>query len=421
MERSPLSQQLLDLASVTYKFDMHVVVLFHNIGGYHAARLRAAYDVCTQEGWQFTALQETDSAQEHPWGDLKKEITFPLETLLPTIDAPDARDRDPQASIAASRLPACLDRLNPNILVVPGWGYPNSRAALKWAKKHCIPTVLMSESKWDDEPRQWWKEKLKSLLYVRQFKAALVGGQPHHEYLQTLGFPENGISLGYDIVDNSHFLEGAKQAQEQSSLLRQQHPDMPQRPYFITVTRFIERKNVLRLIDAYAHYCDLASQDRDGASLNKEQIWDLVICGSGVEEASIRARISQYQLESFIHLPGFKPYQEIPHWFGLASTFIHPALSEQWGLVVNEALASGLPALVSNRCGCFSELIVEGVNGFGFDPEDAEQLAGLMLKMSTGAIDLTCMSKAALDHIQQFSPSRFGHGLKQSVDYALAH
>ncbi|MEM9446952.1 MAG: glycosyltransferase [Cyanobacteria bacterium P01_E01_bin.6] len=390
---------------------MHIVVLFHNIGGYHAARLRAAEAVFRQRGWRLTAIQETDNADEHPWGDLEKEISFPLVTLLPAKEVPNVRHRHPQSTLAAKRLPNCLRHLNPDILVIPGWGYPMSRVALKWAQHHRRPAILMSESKWDDAPRSRWKELLKSLLYTRKFQSALVGGALHKEYLVKLGFSTQGIFYGYDIVDNDYFTEKAAQARHNPCTIRQYHPQIPIRPYFITVTRFIPRKNVLRLIEAFDQY---------RKTVGLENAWDLVICGSGQESDRIRTHIQNRQLEQSVHLPGFQPYKAIPYWFGLASGFIHPALSEQWGLVVNEALAAGLPALVSNRCGCYSELIIEGSNGFGFDPENVMQLAALMQKLSSRKdLDLVQMGQAALTHVQKFSPASFGNGLEQAIDYAL--
>lgn len=391
---------------------MHIVVLFHNIGGYHAARLRAAQATCAHRGWTLTAIQETDNAHEHPWGDLAKEITFPLRTLLPASDAPDSRDRHPQSPLAAQQLPDCLDQLQPDVLVIPGWGYPMARTALKWASQNNRCPILMSESKWNDAPRSCWKEAIKSWMYTRKFKAALVGGQLHREYLIRLGLPDRAIFQGYDIVDNDYFTEKASYARQHSTEIRQQHSQIPDRPYFITVTRFIPRKNILRLIDAFAQY---------RRSVGDQQVWDLVICGSGNEEANIRSRIQFHQLEHRIHLPGFQPYQVIPYWFGLANGFIHPALSEQWGLVVNEALAAGLPSLVSDRCGCYPELIVEGVNGFGFDPENVGQLAKLMQSLAQDTQVTEQMGTAAIAHIQTFSPQIFGKGLEAAIDYALKY
>jgi glycosyltransferase involved in cell wall biosynthesis len=83
-------------------------------------------------------------------------------------------------------------------------------------------------------------------------------------------------------------------------------------------------------------------------------------------------------------------------------------------------MAAGLPVLVSNRCGCYEDLIIEGVNGFGFDPENPQQLTELMCKISSEDIDLQTMGNAALEHIQKFSPDYFAQGLIQAVNYALS-
>lgn len=389
---------------------MHIVVIFHNVGGYHAARLRSAQSAFQNRGWTLTVIQETDNAHEHPWGNIEQEINFPLKTLLPIQEFPDIRQRHPQSSLAAKLLPACLQEIKPDVLAIPGWGYPISRAALRWAQRRNLPAILMSDSKRDDAPRQWWKEKLKSLLYVRQFQAALVAGTLHQDYLIDLSFPKANIFQGYDIVDNDYFTAKASQARQEAVKIRQQYPKIPTRSYFVSVTRFISRKNVLRLLDAYIKYRQLVGAD---------VAWDLVICGNGQEEDNIKAHIQHKDLTSYVHLPGFQTYQVIPFWFGLASAFIHPALSEQWGLVVNEALAAGLPVLVSNRCGCYPELVIEGVNGFGFDPKNIEQVAYLMQQLSNGKVDLAQMSKASISHIQKFSPASFGKGLEQAIDCAI--
>jgi glycosyltransferase involved in cell wall biosynthesis len=84
-------------------------------------------------------------------------------------------------------------------------------------------------------------------------------------------------------------------------------------------------------------------------------------------------------------------------------------------------MAAGLPVLVSNRCGCFEDLVIEGVNGFGFDPENQEELVQLMVKVTSNVVDLAAMGKASLEHIQKFSPDYFAEGLMQAVEYALAH
>ncbi|NJK34705.1 MAG: glycosyltransferase family 1 protein, partial [Oscillatoriales cyanobacterium SM2_2_1] len=161
---------------------MRLGIFFHNIGGYHLARIRAADAACTQRGWYLQAAQIQASTIEHPWGDFSA-------TVLTT--GPDVRP--------------WLDDWNPDVLFVPGWGFTYSRQALRWCQRQGKRAIAMSESKYDDEPRQWWRESLKSWLYIRHFDGAIVGGQQHKAYLERLGMAAHRIFLGYDAVDNDHF------------------------------------------------------------------------------------------------------------------------------------------------------------------------------------------------------------------------
>ena len=70
--------------------------------------------------------------------------------------------------------------------------------------------------------------------------------------------------------------------------------------------------------------------------------------------------------------------------YGLASAFVHPSTTEQWGLVVNEAAAAGLPLIVSERCGCAPELVRQGVTGFLFDPYDIDAICSRYYCRVTG-------------------------------------
>jgi glycosyltransferase involved in cell wall biosynthesis len=99
---------------------------------------------------------------------------------------------------------------------------------------------------------------------------------------------------------------------------------------------------------------------------------------------------------------------------------VHASTTEQWGLVVNEAMAAGLPVLVSDRCGCAPDLVEVGVNGFTFDPCGVEELAGLMQRvaaMTDGQRD--AMGRASQRIIADWGPERFADGLMQAVQAAL--
>jgi glycosyltransferase involved in cell wall biosynthesis len=108
-----------------------------------------------------------------------------------------------------------------------------------------------------------------------------------------------------------------------------------------------------------------------------------------------------------VRLPGFKQYDDLPAFYGLAAAFIQASTTEQWGLVVNEATASGLPVLVSERCGCAPDLVTNGINGITFDPYDIEGMIARMLQISGDKCDLAAMGQASRQIIRGWSPETF--------------
>ena len=104
--------------------------------------------------------------------------------------------------------------------------------------------------------------------------------------------------------------------------------------------------------------------------------WDLVLCGDGPRPADVEDAIARSGCASAIHRPGFLQADALTQWYAHAEAFVLPSLSEPWGLVVNEAAASGLPLLVSARAGCAATLVPEpeGTTGGQFDPLDLEEM-----------------------------------------------
>lgn len=378
---------------------MHIVVAFINIGSYHATRLQAAYKACQEKGWKLTAVQATDDTLDHPWGDFVSQLSMPIKTLLPVASQLYDTRRDTFSSIAGKALKDCLNELQPDAVFLPGWSFSVARAGLQWCRSRNALSIVMSESKEDDASRFWWQEVIKSWI-VKKNKAALVGGKPHKRYLIKLGMSPSAIFMGYNIVGNEIF--------HPSKIKSLSTPC--EKPYFLAINRFVPKKNLQFLISSYANYRQLVG----------DSAWDLVLCGDGELRPQIKEQIDELGLQNSIHLPGFLQQNEMLPYFAHAGCFIHTSIQEQWGLVVNEAMASGLPVLVSNRCGCFEDLVLEGINGFGFDPENQQELTQLMVKISSGEVDLAAMGQASFEYIQKFSPDYFAQGLMQAVKYALA-
>lgn len=377
---------------------MRLVVMFDNFGPYHLARLQAAIERGRQEGVVVYGLETTGKSQEYAWTTGPHKVTDRIVTLFPE----NSNGKVP-LSMIVPRVWQALSTLNPDALAIPGYRSIASPTALLWAKAHGKIAVMMADSTYRDKARSSWREWVKRQLVCR-FDAALVAGKRQKEYAAFLGIPQSRIFLGYDVVDNEFFARETAAIRRQENYWRRQSG--LQRPYFLTVSRFIDKKNLAFLINAYGQYRNLAG----------EKAWDLVLCGSGPLEASLRNQATGI---TGIHFPGFVQIEELPRYYGLAGTFILPSSQfEQWGLVVNEAMASRLPVLVSRVCGCAPELVQEGVNGFTFDPYDTAGLSKLMWQMSLGKVDLEAMSEASQRIVSAFTPETFAENLFKAIKSA---
>jgi len=384
-----------------------VAVVFHHIGPYHHARLNAAADRLSVTGIEWSA-KGYDA-----WGAAATRAQYAKVSLFQ-----EATDQSPGNAELRSAFCSALEQMNPDVVAVNGWNNFGSLIAAHCCVRRGIPMIVMSESARQDEPRTWWKEITKRRI-ARLFSAALVGGQRHVEYLVELGMPRERIFTGYDVVDNhyfgrhtdeirnSHLGEGYSR---QTAFEIRNKRSLPEN-YFLASARFIEKKNLPRLILAYGEY-------RRRSEIAAKEPWELVLLGDGPLRDTLNSQLSSLNLTEHVHLPGFKPYDELPVYYALANAFVHASTSEQWGLVVNEAIASGLPVIVSNRCGCAPELV--NGNGLTFDPTNEDELATSLLKMAS-------LSDEERKHFgdnsyriaTKFAPERFGEGLERAASVAM--
>lgn len=363
---------------------MKIAVLFHRLGPYHFARLRALARVCELHAVEYSAVDVT-----YDWDAINDRVSFRRTTLFVDSDVSTKHNKTIEQALQAA-----FASIPPDVVAIPGWAGRHVLAALDLCHRLAVPTIVMSASTEYDYPRVWWREWLKTKI-IRCFSAALVGGVPHKAYMQKLGMPAERIFVGYDVVDNAYFADGSSHARENGLALRKQYC-LPEN-YFLASSRFIAKKNLFGLIEAYAQY-----RERVGPGA-----WKLVLLGDGVLRPQIEHGIAEQNLSGEVLLPGFKQYQDLPVYYGLSKAFIQASTTEQWGLVVNEAMACGVPVLVSNRCGCAPDLVSDGLNGFQFDPYNVEMLSSRMVELHCGLHDLERMGKANRETMTKWTPELF--------------
>jgi glycosyltransferase involved in cell wall biosynthesis len=375
---------------------LRILAVIVNLVPYHVARWSAV----AEAGHQVAVLQRRSGDPFAVLATDGDQAPFQLHTLVdPLAGGPPWPEQ----------LLAWIDRFKPQVLVLSGYSFPESLAALLVAAQRSLPVVMCSESNRHDAPRRPWTEALKRRL-LNLVQAGLVGGEPQAAYLQQLGVAPEAIFRGYNAVDNDHFAT-AHHWRRQGDQARSQL-GLPLR-YLLAVTRFTEKKNLHGLIQGYALW-------RRHAPVEQQQL-SLMILGDGPLRTQLEAQVEALGLQDWVLLPGPCSYAHLPSRYGLAEVFIHASTVEQWGLVVNEAMAACLPVLVSSTCGCAPELVQPGVTGLRFDPHSAASIAAaIRWWCELPAAAAQRLAAASGKRVASYGPQAFAAGLEAAASHAIA-
>ncbi len=309
---------------------LRTVIIWHHLGPYHLARARAVAGLC-----DLTIVELSAAEPGCGWSGYRRETSVPIVTLS-----------------GGGHLWRTLGQLDPAIVFIAGYGSRACLSAAFWSKAHGRRAVLFSETTPCDRPRHPLRERCKGALVRALFDRAIVGGRRQTAYLTQLGFTERPIDSPYNVVDNDAFRYGGGIASA---------------PYFLYVGRLAPEKNLRFLLRAHAAY------RRGGGQ------WDLVIAGEGPLRAALEAEAPA----SGVRFVGPRLGGDLVACYASAGCLVLPSLSEPWGLVLNEAMAAGLPVLASTRCGSADDLIEPGVNGWLFDPAFEPQLTAHLHRVSS--------------------------------------
>lgn len=347
-------------------------------------------------------LAETDSSLRQ-WRIYADEIRFSYEVL------PSWRQRLGKCNILVNQhVVKAMVRARPDVIISGGYNYLASWQSQRWAKSAGVPFLLWCEStSHDRRNRRSMVESLK-MKFFRSCDAFVVPGKSSSEYVSQM---RSGMSAASSVpifiapnaVDNDLFSEGARRAVSISVRLRTQL-GLPER-YFLYVGRLVEQKGVLDLLNAYASLSpDLRAQV------------GLVFVGDGPLRSELES-LARRIFPGSVHFPGFIQRDELAAHYSLAECFVLPTHSDPWGLVVNEAMACGLPIICTAVAGCAADLVLE--NGRVIDSENTYQLAGAMQEISADPGLRLRMSEESRKLIQRYSPQACADGIGRAAILTL--
>jgi 1,2-diacylglycerol 3-alpha-glucosyltransferase len=373
-----------------------IVTIWNSYGPYHVARVQALRD----SGFEVVPFSHCSGSEVYPFFSEEPEGHVVIN------DCTSSEVNRAQSFFRTLRL---LNKHRPDAVLACGYERPETLAAQAYARMHRLEggvrpkAVLMLDNQFHDSERHTAVEVVKA-AYLQLFDGFIVGGPTHRDYLLRLRVPSSRIRFGYNCVDNvtiRQLADGYRRAALVTAARSK---------YFVCVARLVPKKNLATLLMAYKLY--------RAAVATGSEAWQLVICGEGPDRRILEAHVRSFELVGSVRLVGQTDrLEDTVRYLALASVFVLPSRIEPWGLVVNEAMASLLPVLVSRECGCSSELVEAGANGFTFDCNNPDELAQKMLWMQAHERDLKAMGQRSWEIVERYSPERFAASAASLLDY----
>jgi L-malate glycosyltransferase len=368
-----------------------LVFLWESFGPHHVDRCAACVDALGDR-YDIYGIEIATFDDNYQWRGSIGADGFPKITLFPGV----VRQKLGTVRCFLRILAACL-RLKARYIFLCNYDVPSiflSAVALRLMGRRLF---IMQDSKFDDKQRYLPKEMLKGLLY-RPYHAALVAGHRAKGYLAFLGMAEERIFIGYDTVSIARIRRCAEADPAPAGVPHAER-------HFTIVARFVPKKNLSLALEAYAAY----------AARHPGSARELHFCGSGPLEPSLREQAERLRLAG-VRFRGYLQEDEIARVLASTLALILPSVEEQHGLVINEAIAMGVPVLISDNCGARDLLVRSGVNGYLFEPDNAAGLAHFMSLLDEDAAEWRRLAEGT----RLFEATADTSYFVQAVDRALS-
>lgn len=285
--------------------------------------------------------------------------------------------------------------------LVMGWHARSYWQAMLACWRTGTPVLVRSDSQLPTD-RGAWKRAVKRALYPQflgRCAAGLAVGTRSEAYLRYYG--ARRVLRSPHFVDNELFAREAALADGREARARW---GIPADAFVVLFAgKLVSKKRPLDVVRALAR---LARPDLH-----------LLVAGDGELRDALRGEADALGVP--VHLAGFQNQSEIPAAYAAADVLALPSdARETWGLVVNEAMASGRPAIVSRAAGCSPDLVLDGRTGFTHAPGDIEGLAAAIRILADDRQRAAPMGVAAAEHVRQYSVERAAAGVLAGCDAA---
>ena len=304
------------------------------------------------------------------------------------------------------QLATLLTRDSFDVCIVTGWYLKSYLQAIRSSRRHGLPVLVRGDSQLKG-PRSALKSAAKYVPYrlmLRRIDGHLHVGRANADYLRYYGVDDSRMFFAPHFVENDRFAAAAADARMTGADVEARHRVTSQEnaTVFVFAGKFVSRKRPADFIEAIRQ-----------ARIRGAQVAGLMV-GSGPEESALRNMAAGLP----VHFAGFKNQSEIATWYAAADFIVLPSDGrETWGLVVNEAMAAGLPAIVSDEVGCGPDLVTPGETGWVFRTGDSMALADRMVHAAARTSrDVARMRAAVAARIARYTCDAATVGTLAAID-----
>jgi glycosyltransferase involved in cell wall biosynthesis len=294
------------------------------------------------------------------------------------------------------------------VLLMLGWGTITSLLAVASCRAARIPIAMFGDSSFVP-PEDSVMQKLRAGFFRGLFRltgAFMISGTFNAGYYRHYGAdPRRFFDLPW-AIDNERFADAARFAPGEREALRERYGIAPESVVFLFSAKLIPRKDPMSLMRAFEQM-----PHRGRAAL--------VYMGEGELRPELEMYVRTHDLKN-VYLIGFVNQSEIPKHYAMADTFVLPSLDDPRGTVINEAMACGLPVVVTDRCGPVGDIVRHGDNGFVFRPGDVDALAADLDLLASDDSLRQRMSERSHEIIADWNYARGAEGVKAMLRWVVA-
>jgi glycosyltransferase involved in cell wall biosynthesis len=299
-------------------------------------------------------------------------------------------------------LPAILFGRYDAVILFLGWGTITSLLALAACRMSDTPAFLFGDSSFPP-PATSMRQRVRARFIRTVFKLTsgfLTSGHLNAEYYRHYGADPKRFFLVPWATDNARFTAASTFAPGEREQLRASLGIRPDELLIVYSAKLLPRKDPMTLLAAVSKM-----RNRERAAV--------LFLGHG----ELREPLERFAREQNLHalFPGFINQQDLPRHYAIGDVFVLPSVYEPRGAVLNEAMACGLPVIVTDRCGSIGDIVREGENAFVFPAGDADALARQLDRLVDEPALRETMARKSRELIADWSYERGVDGVVEAL------